>query len=252
MFSARSSTNGVSRFAALIAAVGIAWLQIATTAAQSPNTEQLKMIDRTISVSATGHVSANADLASITTGVQTEADTASAAMARNTAVMTHLIDGLKAQGIDARDVQTTSVHISPRYATPRDNKPAVLNGYIANNQVRILVRDLKRVGEILDSSLTLGATQLGGISFDVSQAETLKDEARTTAMANARRRADLYAKAAGVGVGQVLSISESFENTGPQPMLMGGRARMGSGPVPVEPGSLQLDATVHVTWSLKP
>ena len=226
-------------------------LTAAPACAQTSPTETPKMTERTVSVTASGRVSAMPDLAAISTGVQTDANTAREAMSRNTVAMTKLIDGLKATGIDAKDIQTTAVTINPRYTNPRDGTQPVINGYSAGNQVRIVVRDMKRVGEILDAALTLGATQMGGISFDVSQAETLKDEARKVAIANARRRAELFAAATGASVGQVISISEDAQFNGPQPVLMGTRAKAVAGPVPVEAGSMELDATVHVTWSLK-
>ena len=210
------------------------------------------MSERTVSVSATGQAQATPDMASISTGVQTEAETARDAMARNTVSMVKLIDGLKGAGIDAKDIQTTTVNVSPRYTNPRDGKQPVINGYFAQNQVRIVVRDLKKLGEILDASLTLGATQMGGIAFEVSNAETLKDEARKAAMVNARRRAELYAAAAGASLGQVISIAEDVRMAGPRPMLMGARAAsMQAEAVPVEVGSMKLEATVHVTWSLR-
>ena len=213
--------------------------------AQAPIPETARMTERTVSVSATGHASAIPDLAAISTGVQTEASTAREAMSRNTVTMTKLVEGLK----EAKDIHTTTLNVNPRYTTPRDGKPAVIDGYSATNQVRIVLRDMKRLGDILDTALTLGATQMGGIAFEISKAETLKDEARRDAMVNARRRAELYAMAAGVILGEVLVISEDAQNNGPHQVLMA--TRSSAAPVPVEAGSMQLDATVHVTWRLK-
>ena len=208
------------------------------------------MTERTVSVSAQGRASAAPDRASISTGVQTEADTAREAMSRNTAAMTKLIDGLKALGIAPKDIQTTAIQVNPRYTSPRDGKPPVVNGYMALNQVRITVTDIKKIGEVLDGALTLGANQMGGIAFEVSTAETLKDEARKAAMINARRRAELYAAAAGVTLGPVLTIAEDVRMA--DPGLYQGRARaMSASAVPVEAGAIDLEATVHVTWALK-
>ena len=209
------------------------------------------MTDRTVSVTASAHISAAPDLAAISTGVQTEAATARDAMTLNSTAMAKLVDGLKAAGIASKDIQTTSVSVSPRYTNARDGKSPVINGYSATNQVRIVVRDLKRVGEILDAALTLGATQMGGISFDVTNAETLKDEARKDAMLNARRRAELFATAAGATVGQVLSIAEDVQTQGHTVGFRERAMKSASAPVPVEAGALQLEATVNVTWSLK-
>jgi hypothetical protein len=206
-------------------------------------------IERTVSVSATGSVAAAPDRASISTGVLTEGATAREAMAQNSAVMQKLIEGLKALGIDAKDIQTTAINISPRYTQPRNNQPPTINGYQAQNQVRIVVRKLQTLGDILDKATSLGANQMGGISFDVSNAETLKDDARKVAMTNARRRAELYAVAAGVSLGPVLSISETFRD-GPLPVRGNMRAAMADS-VPVEPGSVDLSVQVHVTYGLR-
>ena len=209
------------------------------------------MIERTVSVSANGQASATPDMAAINTGVQAEADTAREAMSRNTAAMSKLIEGLKAFGIAPKDIQTTSINVSPRYTNPRDGKQPVINGYMAHNQVHIIVRDLKKFGEILDGALTLGANQMNGISFDVSTAEVLKDEARKAAMSNARRRAELYAAAAGATLGQVLSISEDVRMAGPVPRQRERMMAASAESVPVEAGSMKLEATVHVTYALK-
>lgn len=232
-------------------AVALAAASAATAPLQAQTTQDRpRMSERSVTVSATGSTEAAPDMASVSSGVQTEAATAREAMSRNSEAMARLVDGLKKRGIDARDIQTTSVNIHPRYSNSRDGKPPVVTGYVASNSVRVIVRDLKAMGDLLDQMVTLGANQMGGISFEASKAETLKDEARKAAMANARRRAELYATAAGAVLGEVLTISESIAMAGPRPMQMQTRAAMADS-VPVEPGELRLDATVHVTWALK-
>jgi uncharacterized protein len=183
------------------------------------------------------------------TGVMTEATTARDAMAMNTVSMKRVLDGLKSVGIEAKDIQTTALQISPRFGQQRGDKPPIVNGYIATNQVRILVRDLARLGDILDQSISLGANQMGGIAFEVTAADTLKDEARKLAVANARRRAELYATAGGVALGQVLAISESQhapQNHG----AMASRSQQSSA-VPLEAGSVELSVEVHISWAIK-
>jgi uncharacterized protein len=204
-------------------------------------------VERTVSVSATGTVTSEADVAQISGGVVTEADTAKDAMARNSAAMAKLIDGLKASGIQPKDIQTTTLNVEPRYTQPKDGRPATINGYRVVNQVRLTVREVKRLGEILDQAMTLGANQINHIAFDVADAETLKDEARRKAMENARRRGELYAKAAGGQLGPVLRIAESVGDIQPMP---GPRAAMRAS-VPIEPGSRMLEVEVHVTYALQ-
>jgi uncharacterized protein YggE len=203
--------------------------------------------ERTVSVSATGSVSAEPDLAMISTGVVSEAETAREALSRNTATMAKVIEGLKAHGISAQDIRTTALNVEPRYRAAKDQAPAIV-GYQVVNQVRITARDLKRLGEVLDQIVALGVNQIGGIAFEVSKAEELRDEARKTAMANALRRARLYAASAGADVGAVLTISEDAPGVGPRPLA---RTSLAAGDVPIEPGTQRLEVKVHVTWALR-
>jgi uncharacterized protein YggE len=205
--------------------------------------------ERTVSVSASGSASVAPDIAHISTGVVTEAASARAALDDNSKVMRALIDAVKSLGIEAKDVQTSQINVQPRYRNYKDGRPPSIDGYRVVNQVRIVARDIARLGEILDKAVEVGANQLGGISFEVSNAETLKDAARKAAMENAIRRANLYANAAGARVGRVLSISETV--AGPIPRPVGyARAAMAEA-VPVEAGSQALEVTVHVTWALE-
>ncbi|WP_295558232.1 SIMPL domain-containing protein [uncultured Hyphomicrobium sp.] len=207
-----------------------------------------KPMDRLITVSATGYATAEPDQARLTTGVTAEADTAEAALAANTELMKKVVDGLKESGIDAKDIQTSNFSVQPRYTNPRDGAPPEINGYQVSNQVTILVRDIKSTGGLLDKLVKLGANQVHGLDFEVSKAETLKDEARKEAIANARRRAELLATAAGAGVGEVVTIAEETSFDGPRPMAM--RAAK-SDAAPIEAGTATLEARVTVTWKLK-
>jgi len=203
---------------------------------------------RSITVSASGTVAAEPDQARISSGVTTEAATASQALARNSDIMKKVIAGLKASGIEAKDIQTTSFRVDPRYTRPREGEARAIDGYRVTNQVQVIARDLDRLGEILDQLVSLGANEMAGLSFEVSKAETLRDEARKEAVANAKRRAELFAAAAGVELGEVLTIQEGG-GMGPRPMPMA-RA-MKAEAVPLERGTEMLDASVTVTWALK-
>jgi uncharacterized protein YggE len=206
--------------------------------------------DRSVTVSATGTVAAEPDMAHVSTGVVSEAESAREALNRNSATMKKLIDGLKAKGITEKDIQTTSINVEPRYQQFKDGRPSTIAGYRVVNQVRITARDLAKLGEVLDQAVTLGANQMGAIQFEVSNAEKLKDEARKRAMENALRRAKLYAAGAGAEVGPVISISEEVQFIGPRPVPMA-RTALAAEAVPIEAGTQMLEARVHVTWSLK-
>ena len=212
--------------------------------------EKRPVQQRQITVSAVGTVAAEPDMARISTGVLTEAETAREALTKSSALVRKIIDGLKTAGIDAKDIQTVHFGIDPRYSSFKDGQAQRILGYRVTNALRITVRDVGRVGEILDGVVTLGANQAGAIQFEVSKADALKDEARRQAMANALRRAKLYAEAAGAKVGPVITISEEMHGPGPRPVPMA-RASMSDAPVPVEAGSQTLAVTVHVTWGLE-
>ena len=212
--------------------------------------QETKSLPRTITVSASGQVSATPDIARVSSGVSTEANTARAALSANSEAMKALIAGLKSAGIEAKDIQTSSFHVEPRYTNPREGEVAVINGYRVMNQVEIVSRKIDKLGDVLDQMVTLGANQMNGLSFEVSQAETLKDEARKEAMVNALRRAKLLATAAGAEVGEVISISEEVSG-GPQPYQLKMTRMASADSVPVEQGTETLEARVTVTWGLK-
>lgn len=248
------------KHAVLAWAVGAWVLPLAVVQLMSSATAQIIVppdrppgFERTISVSGLGTVTAEPDIASISTGVVSEAETAKEAMAKNSAVMSAMIDALKASGLDAKDIQTTNLSVQPRYQSSRDGRPPSINGYTVHNQARIIVRDIKRLGDILDQAIRLGSNQISGISFEVSRADDLRDEARKLAMANAQRKAKLYAEAAGASLGQPLSIEEPGSFPIFRPMAGMARAALagdGAAP-PVEAGSLKLEAHVNVTFAIK-
>jgi uncharacterized protein len=228
--------------ATILALVALAFPTLSAAA------EDLRM-DRTITVSATGTAAAVPDSARIQNGVVAEAATARDALSANNAAMAKLIAGLKENGIEPKDIQTANFNLNPRYTHPADGKPPAIDGYQASNQVEVHVRNLDKIGEVLDKLVTLGANQMSGITFEVSGAETLSDAARKDAFANARRRAELYAAAAGAKVGKVMAINEGG-NADPRPYFKAGRVAAAMDSVPVERGTQSLEANVTVTWEL--
>ncbi len=207
-------------------------------------------VHRSVTVSATATVSAKPDQARISSGVVSEAATARDALSKNTELMKKVIAELKAGGIDADDIQTASFNVEPVTAyDSKANTPPRITGYRVANQVSVLVRDLAKLGEVLDKLVTVGANAISGLSFEVSTADALKDDARKEAMANALRRATLLAKAGGADVGDVLQISEDVVMDGPRPYVVARMAKAEA--VPIESGTSVLEARVTVTYALK-
>ncbi|MEQ1672180.1 MAG: SIMPL domain-containing protein [Hyphomicrobium sp.] len=239
----------MNRFAVTFAAP-LAAAALIMGAAFSPLQAEEKLMERTVTVSASGSVSAVPDEATIQTGVSNEAKTARDAMSKNTGAMKKVITELQTQGVEPKDIQTTQFNIEPVYVYPKEGQPPVVTGYRVNNMVSVRVRDLDKLGGVLDQLVTAGANQMHGISFGVSKAETLKDEARKEAMGNALRRAKLLAAAGGAEVGDVVQISEEVGYAGPRPVVFAKRAAMAEA-APVERGEQELETRVTVTWKLK-
>lgn len=206
-----------------------------------------------LDVTATGRVSRTPDLATITAGVVTQAPLAADALSENARRMDAVIKALKAAGLAARDLSTSNVALSPQYRY-QDGKPPVVTGYQATNSVAIRFRDIARAGAVLDALVRAGANQIDGPNLSLSDPEAALDEARTQAIAKARARAELYAKAAGLSVARIVAINEAGENGGdrPRPMPMMARAAVQSdAETVVLPGETDVSASVNVRFLLK-
>lgn len=211
-----------------------------------------KPAKRTITVTGIGVTKARPDTANISIGVVSEGKTAKQALDRNTAAMGRVIVELKGQKVEARDIQTANFTVRPKFQHFKDGKPPQIVGYRVVNSVRIVVRDLKRLGAILDQAVSLGSNQINGIAFMVENAASLENAARKRAMENARAKAELYAGAGQAKLGKVQLISEDFINTAPRREFARAAAlSTKTTPVPVEPGEHRVQARVHVTWELK-
>lgn len=204
-----------------------------------------------IAVNGEGSVSAVPDSASVSTGVVTEAADPKQALAQNNAAVSALLDVLKNDGIADKDIQTSQFRIDPQYRRSQDQQaPLQITGYQVTNQLQIRVREIARLGGLLDALVRAGGNQMSGITFEHSRLEELVDEARRRAVADARRRAELYAAAAGVTVGDVISISET-DVAVPRPMYRAEVAMMAAdAAVPVAAGESEIRAMVHVRFAI--
>ena len=206
---------------------------------------------RTITLSGTGETNAAPDLARVTSGVQTEALTAREALTENNRAMAAVIEGLKQAGIAEKDIQTSNFSVGPRYEYPPNARP-MLVGYQVSNTVTITVHDLAKIGETLDRIVTLGSNTIHGIGFSIDDPEALEDEARRLALADARRKAELYAAAGGFRLGRILTVAESSRG-GPQPPVPYMRAaKMDAGEsVPIQGGEQSVGIQVSATWEIE-
>jgi uncharacterized protein YggE len=202
----------------------------------------------TISVIGEAELSVPPDLAQIEGGVATEAKTAREASETNNAAMGKVLLALKGAGIDEKDFQTSRLSLQPQYA-PNRSGPNAIVGYQASNRVTIKLRDVTKVAGVIDTLVAAGANNIGGINFMVSTASKLLDDAREQAIADARRKAEIYAKAAGVTLGAPVGISEEGS---PGPMPFRKMAAGMAASAPVAQGEETLRVTVSVSWAIKP
>jgi uncharacterized protein YggE len=203
-----------------------------------------------ISVTGEANVSVAPDQAQIDGGVTSDARTAREASEANNAAMSKVLLALKAAGIDGKDYQTSRLSLQPQFATQSkaSERPGIVS-FRASNRVMVRIRDVAKVASVIDALVTAGANEIGGINFTVTQASKHLDEAREKAIADARRKAEIYARAAGVTLGEPISISEEGA---PVPMFRGKMAAPMAAGAQVAPGEETLSVTVSVSWAIKP
>lgn len=202
-----------------------------------------------IIVTGSGSVTVPPDYAEIASGVTTQAKTAKEASDANAKAMAALNATLKADGIAAGDIQTLRFAVSPVYGPPQQNAPPKLVGFSVANELGIKVRQIAKVGEILDSLIQAGATDSGSVQFLHSNMSQVLDRARQAALADAQRKAALYAQSAGLKLGGVAWITEAPAYAPPSPM-MAGRAYAAAAPVPISAGTDTLSMQITVGFEV--
>ena len=202
-----------------------------------------------ISVTGEATLSVAPDQAEIEAGVTSEAKTAREVSEANNAAMGKVLLALKAAGIEQKDIQTSRLSLQPESAPNRPPGPNSIVGYRASNHVTVRLHDVTKIAGTIDMLVGAGATDIGGVNFSVSNASKLLDDARAQAVADARRKAEIYAKAAGVTLGAPLSISEEGA---PGPVTFRRMAvGMAPSPTPIAQGEETLQVTVSVSWAIK-
>jgi len=258
---------------ALLAAVSAVPLQAQT--APSVQVTPLGPNSALLSLSAEGRSRRTPDLAIVSAGVVTQGRTAAEALSSNSRQMESVVAALKRSGIPDRDIQTSAISLQPRYSNPDmeaqlrarqtgqpyvpSNEPPRIIGYEARNNVQVRVRRLGEMGKIIDTLIAAGANQVDGPSFTLDEQKVALNEARTEAVAEGRQRAELYARAAGMRLGRLLSISEGGGYYPVQQSIVVTGASYAPPPppppaperdAPVAPGELTVGASVSMQFEL--
>jgi hypothetical protein len=220
-----------------------------TTALALPMAAPMAVHAETALITVTGEasVAVQPDVATLSLGVTTQADTAAGAMAANTAALSVVLDRLKAAGIADRDLQTSNLTLNPNWVGYDSGIIPSIAGYTASNLLTVRVRALDTLGTVLDAAITDGANTLNGLTFELSDPKPKMDEARRAAVADAMYRAALLVEAAGAKLGPVQSITEGGGFVNPQPMF---RQEVASSPVPVASGEIGVTSSVTMVFEI--
>ena len=201
----------------------------------------------TISMTGHGEIRSLPDMAQVTAGVTTTAPTAAQALATNSARMKSVFAALEKLGVAQKNIQTSNFFVSPQYTNGDNNAPRRLTAYQVNNDVTARIEDIGKLGGALDALVAAGANQINGVSFSIQNDAPLLEKARAQAIADARARAETYAKAAGVTLGPILSISEGGGEAPPRPMY---RMAAMAAETQIAPGEQSVTANVSVVWEI--
>lgn len=203
-----------------------------------------------LNVSAQAEARRVPDVATISAGVVTQAADGNTAMRQNAEQMAKVMAAIKAAGIAEKDIQTSGISLNPQYRYVENEAPSI-TGYQATNTVSLKVRDITKLGKVLDSLAAQGANQINGPSFQIDQPEPVYDEARLAALKKAKDRAETYAKALDLKVRRIISISEGggggFRPVPMMAMSARGKAEMDTA---VSPGETEVSVSLDVVFEL--
>lgn len=233
-------------FAALLVVLA---LSAPAAAAQAQAAPSLPPDATLLSVSSQAEARRAPDIATVSAGVVTQAADGNAAMRQNAEQMNRVLAAIKAAGVAGKDVQTSGINLHPQYRY-EENQPPRITGYQASNTVTVKLRDVAKMGQVLDALVASGANQINGPSFGIEDPEPLYDQARVQALGQARARAETYAKALDLRVRRIVSISEggaAIPSPMPRMAMMKAEAYDST---PVAPGESSVSVNLDVVFEL--
>ena len=204
---------------------------------------------RTITVTGVGLVTLTPDIAYISIGVHSQDPSATVATSDNSSKAQAVINAIKGFGVDAKDIQTTNFSIYPQQQYDSNGKQTGII-YMVDNTVYVTVRDLTKLGAMLDGTVNAGANNISSISFDVADKSAALSQARQAAVEQARKQADELTSATGVALGDVQTISYN-DYTPPVAIQYARAATLSDSSVPVQAGSMQISTTVTIVYTIK-
>ncbi len=227
-------------------------LQSMALVASPARAQQVQPQIRTMSIDGVGEVRARPDMATVLVGVVQQGGTAGEALNANTQAMNQILATLRSMKIAETDIQTSNFQISPRYDYgPNNQGPPKITGYEVSNQVAVVVRDLPKLGGLLDDIVRVGSNQISSVAFSLANPEQYEDEARVRAVADARHKAGVFAAASGVQLGAIQTIGESSTVMPPVPVYAKQMRAEAASPVPIAAGESVIQSRVTIVWEIK-
>jgi uncharacterized protein len=208
--------------------------------------------ERWVEVSGEASVDVAPDFARVTLGVTTTGKDAREAVAANAKALNALISVLKGEGVAAADIQTSSLSITPQFSSSRSssqNEQSIV-GYAVNDMVTVTARDISRLGALIDKAVDAGANAMDGISYGENDPGALLDKARPLAVADAMRKAEIYASAGGAKIGRLISLSEQPGASRVPFARFASAQAVGAAPTPIEAGEEKLTVTITAQFEL--
>jgi len=240
----RMRSIGLSAIGALVVAVAALSVHNGPVAAAPPAADPAT---HTITVTSSGKVTVVPDVARVVVGFTSTQPSVKAARSTAATTMTQVIAAIRALGVAEADIRTVGLNLYPQYA---NNSPGKIVGYSISEQLQVTVRDLDKVGDVVDVATGKGATDVGGVSFELADPDAAMNQARAAAVAAARTSAEAMAAAGHVTLGAVVAMTD-VNVSAPYPMLMAaGKAADGSVATPVQPGTQEVTAQVTVVFAI--
>jgi len=206
-----------------------------------------------LSLSVTEAIDSAPDMATLSTGVQTNAQTAQEAMSQNAALMEKLIAAVTRGGVERKDIQTSGINLSPQYdySNRSDGQPPRFLGYQASNQLTLTIRQIDKAGALIDAMVSAGATNINGPTFGIAEPERILDQARAKAVQTAQARANLYAQATGYRTARLIAVDESGNMPRPVPMPRMAMMAQSDAGTEIQPGQVSSSITLGVQFVLE-
>jgi len=203
----------------------------------------------TFDVTAEGKSSVKPDSANVLAGVSATGSTTKEVQDKINSTINKVTENIKALGVDSKDIQTSNYNVNPTYDY-RDGSQKI-TGYSASTNLTIKVKNIEKVGQVIDAATQAGANNVNNLGFDNSDKSAAENDARTKAVAAAKKKAEDAAKIAGFKLGNIVNYSEGFGGNGVRPLMMETQGKVSSSDTKIEAGTNEVVVNVTLSYEIR-